>query len=176
MNRRDYIKVHLRKTLGLKGDIAEAGVWKGKTAEAICEAKGDKTLHLFDTFSGLPESMFEPIDVGDPFSRAYLEPNAYAGSREEVEVVLGGYDGVVYHEGLIPSTFYGLGRNRYCFVHMDLDLYKSTLEALKYFHPRMTRGGIIMVHNYQDFKGVRKAVKEAGIVTPQTGEHKYCII
>ena len=40
----------------LPGAMAEVGVYAGASAKLICEAKGDKALHLFDTFSGLPES------------------------------------------------------------------------------------------------------------------------
>src|SRR6266446_3101953 len=36
------------------GAFAEVGVYKGASAKLICAAKGDKTLHLFDTFEGLP--------------------------------------------------------------------------------------------------------------------------
>jgi O-methyltransferase len=37
------------------GDFAEVGLFQGSTAKVICEAKGDKTFHLCDTFEGLPE-------------------------------------------------------------------------------------------------------------------------
>ena len=35
--------------------MAEVGVYQGVSAKLICEAKGDKELHLFDTFEGLPD-------------------------------------------------------------------------------------------------------------------------
>ncbi len=34
------------------GDIAEVGVFRGGTARVICEAMGERKLHLFDTFEG----------------------------------------------------------------------------------------------------------------------------
>ena len=45
----------VRITKKIPGDIAEVGVYKGGTAKLICMNKGDKTLHLFDTFEGIPE-------------------------------------------------------------------------------------------------------------------------
>ena len=39
----------------LSGDMAEVGVFQGGSAKLICEAIGDKKLHLFDIFEGLPE-------------------------------------------------------------------------------------------------------------------------
>ena len=35
--------------------MAEVGVYQGVSAKLICEAKGDKELHVFDTFEGLPD-------------------------------------------------------------------------------------------------------------------------
>ena len=172
----DYIKSFVLKTIHLRGDIAEAGVWRGKSAEAICEVKGNKNLFLFDTFTGLPESMFTPIDTESAFNKLYIQPNAYAGSLEEVKERLEGYEKIKYYKGLIPKTFRGLKRKRYCFIHLDLDLYRSTLTALKYFLPRRVDGGIIMIHNYHDFKGIRWAIRDMGISDEIQGDHKYCLL
>lgn len=38
----------------IAGDFAEVGVYRGGSAKLICEAKGERPLHLFDTFGGLP--------------------------------------------------------------------------------------------------------------------------
>ena len=35
--------------------MAEVGVFQGSSARIICEAKRERPLHLFDTFSGLPQ-------------------------------------------------------------------------------------------------------------------------
>lgn len=176
MNRMEYIQHYVKEAVKLKGDLAEAGVSKGASAEAICLQKGEKTLHLFDTFTGLPLSKFTGIDVADAFSRRYIFPNAYEAPIEEVKARLSGYNNIVFHEGIIPQTFKGLGRKRYCFIHIDLDLYLSTIEALNYFLPRRVDGGIIMIHNYHDFKGVRKAIEDAGVSKVEKGDHKYCFL
>ena len=44
----------VKRTAKIEGDIAEVGVYKGGTAKLICEAKGNRVLHLFDTFTGIP--------------------------------------------------------------------------------------------------------------------------
>lgn len=50
---------------------------------------------------------------------------------------------------------------KFCFVHLDVDLYKSTKDCLEFFYPRMVRGGIILTHDYNYvFKGVKKAYNE----------------
>jgi O-methyltransferase len=45
----------VKDTAKIPGDIAEVGVYTGGSAKIVCEAKGDRTLHLFDTFEGLPQ-------------------------------------------------------------------------------------------------------------------------
>ena len=39
----------------LEGEMAEVGVYQGGSAKIICETKGNRKLHLFDTFQGLPD-------------------------------------------------------------------------------------------------------------------------
>ena len=60
-----YIYMAVKRTQKVPGDIAEVGVYKGGSAKMICSAKGDKHLHLFDTFEGLPK--VEDIDMVWPF-------------------------------------------------------------------------------------------------------------
>jgi hypothetical protein len=176
MSRFEYIQSAVQRVRRLRGSIAEAGVSTGDSAEAICKVKKNKKLHLFDTFTGLPEELFTPIDRSDKFSRIYIYPNAYEAPLEDVKERLSEYRNIYYHKGIIPKTFKGLERERYCFIHIDLDLYKSTLDALKYFLPRRVRDGVIMVHNYPDFVGVRKAVRDAGVEEVTEGKYKYCFL
>ena len=48
---------------------------------------------------------------------------------------------------------------KFCFVHLDVDLYKSTIESLRFFFPKMVSGGIILIHDYHS-DGIQKAIKE----------------
>ena len=68
---------------------------------------------------------------------------------------------VIVRKGLFPSTAEGLEES-FAFVSLDADLYDPTLDGLKYFYPRMARGGYIMVHDLMAdrYQGCRKAVYE----------------
>lgn len=44
----------IKNTANVPGDPAEGGVYTGGPAKIICEAKGDRSLHLFDAFEGIP--------------------------------------------------------------------------------------------------------------------------
>ena len=148
------------ETSCLDGDLAEAGVSIGNSAEIICKAKGNKAFHLFDTFEGLPESMFSPIDASTPIARYHMAPGMYAAPLSQVKERLKQYDNVFYYPGLFPETAEPLKDKTFAFVHLDLDLYKSTLAALIFFYPRLDSGGIIMSHNYTNMPGVTKAFNE----------------
>ena len=64
-------------------------------------------------------------------------------------------------KGFFPETTKGLEENRYQFVSLDADLYSPILAGLEYFYPRMCRGGVILLHDYNNarFQGAKLAVK-----------------
>ena len=82
-------------TREVPGDIAEVGVYKGGSARIICEAKENRTLHLFDTFEGLPE-----VDK----SELIFKKGLYQSSLEDVKEYLAPYPDVNFYKGLSPST------------------------------------------------------------------------
>jgi len=138
-------------TAKIDGDIAEVGVFRGGTAKVICEAKGDRPLHLFDTFEGLPE----PGKIDTEFSKGQ-----YACSLESVQQFLTGFPAVHFYKGYFPASGTPVKDRRFSFVHLDVDLYESTKGALEYFYPRMSAGGIFISHDYVEFAGVRRAFDE----------------
>ncbi len=51
---------------------------------------------------------------------------------------------------------------RFKFVHLDLDLYRSTLDGLHFFYPRLVHKGMIIAHDYGNWTapGVKRAFDE----------------
>jgi O-methyltransferase len=140
-------------SLPLEGDCAEVGVYQGGSAAIICKVKGDKPLHLFDTFNGLPPQGIHDVNVADP--------NTYKASEKSVRELLTEYPNVFFHKGTFPN-FDGCSveDTKFCFVHIDVDLYQSTIDCLEFFYPRMAVGGFILGHDYPVTKGVAKAFNE----------------
>lgn len=139
----------------LPGDFAEVGVSCGGSARMICEAKQDKRMHLFDTFSGLPEA-------GEN-DRGVFRKHQYACSLEEVQRYLGAFSNVFFHRGLFPGSARGVAEVEnaiYSFVHFDVDLYEATRACLEFFYPRMHPGGIMITHDYSLLAGVKQAFDE----------------
>ena len=65
--------------------------------------------------------------------------------------------------GWIPKVFDKINlNNQYCFVHLDVDLYKPTMDSLNYFYDKVVQGGLIITDDYlsEFFPGNKKAWNE----------------
>ena len=136
----------------LDAAIAELGVYQGSSAQIICEAKGERPLFLFDTFSGLPEP-------GEGETRI-SKKGQFPSDLVRVRALLDGYRNVNFYPGVFPQSAAGIDGVRFSMVHLDADLYSSTLAGLEFFYPRMIPGGIIIGHDYSVLPGVMKAFTE----------------
>ncbi len=141
----------VQQTAKVPGDIAEVGVYQGGSSKLICEAKGARHLHLFDTFAGLPS----PQGIDCPF----FTEGKYACTLDSVRQYLCSYSGVTFHEGLFPETAAPIRNHRFSFVNLDVDLYESTRSCLEFFFPRMSPGGVVISHDYFA-SGVKAAFDE----------------
>lgn len=140
-----------KSTVKLKGDFAEVGTYKGGSSKIIASVKGDKKLHLFDTFEGLPKTSGKD---------KYFDKGEYYASLEDVKNFLKEYKRVYFYKGIFPNTAQKLINPKFSFVHLDVDLYKSTKESLEYFYPKMVKGGVIISHDYPSSVGVKRAFDE----------------
>ena len=140
----------------LDGDMVEVGVYQGGSAKLISEAKGNKILHLFDTFTGLP-----PLsDIDLHFGEKFWKENEFNNtSKYKVTKYLSKYENIKIYQGKFPDTSEPIKNNMFSFVHLDVDLYQSTMDCLIFFYPRLIQGGIIMTHDFHS-SGVNKAFKE----------------
>lgn len=143
----------------LDGEVAELGVYKGKFASEINKLFPNKKLYLFDTFEG-----FYDEDLEIERSQGYSKAKEGDFSDTNVELVkdrLSYQEQAVFIKGNFPES---IKENlpSFCFVSLDTDLYKPTYEGLKIFYPKLVKGGMIIVHDYNSsqFPGVKKAVKE----------------
>jgi hypothetical protein len=145
-----------RMALSVPGDFAEVGVFRGGGARVLKEVKGDRTLHLFDTFAGMPTT--------DPSRDPGHSAGDFAGtSLDAVRRYVGG-ERVEYYAGFFPQTTVGHERalQRFAFVHLDVDIYQSTLDGLRFFYPRLSPGGILITHDFsaRSCPGVAQAFEE----------------
>lgn len=144
----------------VEGDIAEVGVFMGGSAKIIGESKGNKHLHLFDTFEGLPE--VEEIDADN------FHQGQYRSDYERTVEYLKEYENVHFYVGLFPETAGPVEDKKFSLVHLDVDTFRSTKDCLDFFYPRINCGGILLSHDFGFARGVRKAVDDFFCKKPET--------
>ncbi len=133
------------------GDMAELGVFAGASAKMIATRAPGRVLHLFDTFDGLPEP-------SEKDSKRFKK-RQYCYSLEQVQEYLKDLN-VRFHKGVFPASAQELSSRTFAFVHLDGDLYESTKAGLEWFYPRLSKGGILVCHDYDTSAGVNQAFEE----------------
>lgn len=143
----------------ISGQIAEIGVYTGYSAKLIANFKNKtKKLFLCDTFSGLS-------DVCESDNLSVLNNGAFSASIfKDITDFFANDKTVKVIAGYFPkSSIKEMDEEKYAFVHIDCDTYLSTLNCLKYFYPKMSINGIILLHDYDNNPhtvGVTQAVNE----------------
>lgn len=122
----------------IPGDFAEAGVWRGDCARFIHVFAPDRLCYLFDTFDGFPDQQ-------------HTSDFRFKGtSVEAVRKVVGTSSNIIIRKGIFPQTTVGLESNSFALVSLDLDRYDAMLEAWRFFYPRMSKGGFVFVHDFNN--------------------------
>jgi O-methyltransferase len=152
-----WFQIRRLKRENISGAFAEVGVYQGETAKMIHEMDPDRRLHLFDTFEGFAKQDLQLEQASHPNLNADFSNT----NLEQVKKFIDGNINVIFHPGYFPSTTKKLEEKEYAFVHLDADLYQPTLAGLMYFYPRLTPGGLILIHDYNHtWSGVTRAVDE----------------
>jgi O-methyltransferase len=180
---RCYILYQMAKhAASMPGEVAEIGVYKGGTARLLSQTfrknrkkirlawwqnflanfvkemhrrkANGKTIHLFDTFSGMPTT--------DPVRDFHREGDFNDTSLEGVKGFLNGCDNIEFHPGFFPETAGPVDNLTFSFVHIDTDIYRSVLDCCEYFYPRMEQGGLMVFDDYGFIScpGAKMAVDE----------------
>jgi len=144
---------------GVPGAAAELGVYKGDFARLINVLFPDRKLYLFDTFSG-----FDERDIPEESRNRFSAAKAGDFGDTCVEFVRGRMkypEQVIFRKGYFPETCDGIDET-FAFVSLDADLYTPTLEGLEWFLPRMSRGGVLFLHDYGNlrFHGAAQALHD----------------
>lgn len=164
-----FIVEALSQCRQVKGDVCEFGVAQGATSALIANeiADGNKTLHLFDSFEGLPKPTERDQLKDDIFGLGNIE--AYAGKMAcPTESVIArlrslSFDRYVIHKGFIEHLIHTEKNlpSQVCFAYVDFDFYEPIKTALSMLHTMMSQGGMIIVDDYNFFStGAKTAVDE----------------
>ena len=139
----DYVRLATLELLTrqletVPGAAAELGVYRGRFAGAINQLLPQRKLYLFDSFQG-----FAP-ETG---ASAAFQAAHRATSVHQVRSILPHPEQAVFRPGFFPASLDGL-EERFCLVSLDVDFFQTTLEGLRYFWPRLSPGGFLLLHDW----------------------------
>lgn len=150
----------------VSGNFAELGVWRGNSAAVLAHyaAKAGREVFLFDTFQGFDARDLEAIDA--------QKIKTFADTSVALVKKNVGHDPIVkYIVGYFPESLTEEAKvSTYAFVHIDCDLYKPMRDALEFFYPRISPGGMLFMHDYSSgyWEGAKKAIDEFCVKTSES--------
>lgn len=152
--------------LGVAGAVADLGAYRGDFSWQLNALMPERTLYLFDTFTGYD---YRDVEKERELGFSDVKAGDYSLSQREFEQIENRLLGrmpypemVVIKKGWFPETAYDLEAEKYALVHIDTGLYAPTYAGIQYFFPRMNKGGVILVSGYEDGKreSVRLAIQD----------------
>ena len=172
----DYIESHMPEAIGfetgrrllefslqqtsVEGYFMEFGVYKGATIRHLAKLRPNTAFHGFDSFEGLPEAWGgfnldkSAFDLGGRLPQAPANVSLHKGWFRESLPAWG-----VKNPGPVA------------FMHIDCDLYSSTMDILRALADRFQPGTVVVFDEYfnypgwenHEFKAWHEFVKERGI-------------
>jgi hypothetical protein len=133
----------------------------------------NKTLYAFDSFEGFdPHSVLEDLKLGgtdedDRQESGFSNTSFELVSRKVDSMKL---QNVRLVKGYFTDTLSAFAHSCFAFVHLDVDLYDSYRDCLRFFYPRVVTGGVILFDEYNDppWPGCNKAVDEFMMGKPES--------
>jgi hypothetical protein len=138
-------------TRDVPGEIVEFGSYRGATALTLALLGHIHNIRrltvLLDTFTGTPAT--NRYDASRSAGE-FTPPTNQVGVIRQQAAALGILDQIEIHQGLFAESIRMLqSRNlRFAFVHIDANLYQSTLEACAFALPRISAGGAVVFDDY----------------------------
>ena len=153
----DYVRLATlellcRRLAEVPGAAAELGVYRGFFARCINQLLPERKLYLFDSFEGFGEE----AQASESFQAAHRNT-----AIDKVLAIMPNPASVTVKPGFFPESLNGL-EERFCLVSLDVDCSQTTLDGLRYFWPRLEKGGYLMIHDWGNPKlpGVAKALSD----------------
>ena len=141
----------------IPGDVVEFGCNEGKTAAFMAKLT-TKRIWVYDSFRGIPrhgdgEKVAEVFKEGLMAVDTSTVLHHFNAAGEPPPTICAKFFKDILPEEIPPQI---------AFAHLDGDLYDSIMQSLRLVWPRMSRGGVIIVHDYNwpPLPGVKPAVDD----------------
>lgn len=152
-----------KMTLGIAGHIAEAGVWRGAVSlmltklTQLFEPESLTLVHGFDWFQGTGPGN-DQVEVG-----SYAEPYERLSrliAIQRLDHIMRIHKLDLTHE--LEGFFATYPHLQFKLVVLDAGIYEVVKNCLDHFWPRLTKGGVMVLDNYnhETSPGEIQAVRE----------------
>lgn len=158
------------------GDIVECGVWRGgylALAGMLRDELGfDREIWGYDTFAGMTEPAAVDRKFHNQMSAAIPHAEMDRGDHNawcyaSLQDVIANFSGVAKGrlrtvKGPVEETLAVASNlpDRIAILRLDTDWYESTKAELEILYPRLSPGGVLIIDDYGEWEGARKAVDE----------------
>lgn len=130
----------------LPGDVAEFGVFRGRSLQAMAEHQPLRTVHGFDSFLGLPEDWVRSTD--STFSKGHFNTGTLPQLQAE-------HRNIQIHPGFFNSSlpvWKCTLRKPLALLHIDADLYSSAKYVLNTLNEVIVPGTVLVFDELSDWK------------------------
>jgi O-methyltransferase len=160
---------------GIEGDVVECGVWRGGSMMAMAYAllrRGvrDRTLYLYDTFSGMTAPTARDVQYDGAPAAALLAASGHDShfwAVAALDDVRGNLESTGYPApkmrfviGAVEVTIPATIPDAIAILRLDTDWYESTRHELVHLYPLLQPGGVLIVDDYGHWRGSREATDE----------------
>ena len=141
--------------LQVEGDLVFIGTFKGGGAlylKALFEELGFKNnCWLFDSFEGFNNSLLnkeenQSINLFTDNGKFFNQPTEKSVQKLFKDYCLDSDLQIV--NGFIEDSFSKVAIEKIAFLHLDLDIYSSTLFALEAYYPKISKNGWVVIDDY----------------------------
>ena len=159
----------------IEGHVLEAGCALGGSAIVMSEArKSDRKLDVYDVFGQIPPpkegkdgddaiERFEVIEAGE--SKGVGEDQYYGYQEDLLGKVKGHFqsnkqdiNSVNFIQGLYEDSMHP--EDPIALAHIDCDWYDSVWTCLNRITPKLSKGGRMIIDDYDHWSGCKKAIDE----------------
>ncbi len=167
---------------GIAGDVVELGCYIGTTTlfmrRLMNELASGKLLYAYDSFEGLPaKQASDASGVGEQFQRGELRVTKKQFMREFQKANL---QAPITHKAWFKDLQPDQLPQQISFAFLDGDFYESIIDSLRLVWPRLSKGGVITIDDYQRgaLPGVERAVNDfiQGKIVRVHHEHNIAVI
>jgi hypothetical protein len=157
------------RSLGIPGDFAEVGVFRGASFSRfrklgrLFQPDHARKFLGFDIFGDFPKPQFDP---DKPILDEQFKNDGSRGIDRDSLLSLLESQGLAANVELIagnvletlPAYLESHQQLTFSIVNIDVDLYEATKVAIECLFPRVARGGVIILDDYEGFPGAKHAV------------------